>query len=296
MASNISSEIHIALCVDDNYLPYCCCTIESIISNNNAGNKIIFYIIYFSDVKGIELIIEHINKAGYRAVDIEVSESRICNFQTHHHFTSSVYLRLLLPNILPKNIERVLYLDSDLIVISDLTNLFNVNLGDFSTAMVPELAMDVDKFRRYEFNSGVMVIDLKSWRSNDLSKKVMDYIESYKGRLVCVDQSAINAILWEKTKPLDIKWNLVSTYFNQYEKFQDSEKLKIRTALDTPKIIHFTTGSKPWLYLNEHPYKRKFYSYLRNTPFRNEKEKNKNLKTILKKFRKRVRKIVGIQR
>lgn len=291
MDSNHSSEMHIALCVDNNYLPYCCTAIESIISNHNSGSKIIFYILHFSDVDGVKIIIDHINKAGYRGVDIEVSSSKVCNFQTHSHFSSSVYLRLLLPRVLPSSLERVLYLDSDLIVLSDLSDLYNTNLTNFTTAMVLELSLD--ESMRCDFNTGVMLMDLKSWRNNYISEKIMDYIESYDGRLDYVDQSAINLLLREETKQLDIKWNVISAYFKHYEKFKSCDRYKIDDAVINPKIIHFTTSSKPWMYKNEHPYKSEFKSYLRKTPFKAIKEEDKNLKTMLKKCRKRIREIIG---
>ena len=89
MVSNISSEMHIALCVDSNYLPYCCCTIESVISNHSSASKITFYIVHFSNVEDISILLDHINKSGHRGVDIEVSDSEILNFLTVHHITSS---------------------------------------------------------------------------------------------------------------------------------------------------------------------------------------------------------------
>ena len=73
-----------------------------------------------------------------------------------------------------------------------------------------------------------------------------------------------------RNKLLDIKWNLTA-YFNQYEKFKDSEKLKIRTALDSPKI-YILTGSKPWMYMNSILIKEFIYIY-ENAVSRNRRTK-----------------------
>ena len=105
MDSNISSEIHIALCVDEIICPTV--VVQSVYYfNNSSGNKIIFYIVHFPNIKGIELIIEHINKAGYRGIAIEVSDLEFIISNTSPLY-SSVYLRLLLPNILPEKLKEL---------------------------------------------------------------------------------------------------------------------------------------------------------------------------------------------
>ena len=282
--------MNIAFCLDLNFSEYCSVAIQSIINNHASKNKITFYILSFFRNKKINIIKNQIKNLGHNSVDLYIDKSKFNNFQIHSHFSEANYLRLFLSELLPLNVERILYLDCDLIVLSDLTSLYNEDLKKYSTAMVPDIPESY-KYNHLYFNSGVMLINIDAWRKKAISKKIINYINSFEGKLDFLDQDAINQTIANDVKVLNINWNMITQYFsNDIEKYSKKEKNLILKAKERVNIVHFTSASKPLNYLFKHPYKQIFLNYLKETPFKNTRKRNKTLKTILKKLRIYIRK------
>ena len=282
--------MNIAFSVDSNYLPYCSVAIQSIIQNHNSNNNLKFYISHFPDVLNIEKILDQIKLYGHDAVSLPVEYKYVESFPTRAHISSTTYLRLLLPELLPITVKKILYLDCDLIVMSDLSELFHQDLEHYSTAMISELGNKSSDNLREEYNAGVMLMDINKWRDKGISKKIIEYIMTHESILKWMDQTAINNTIWNDVKKLDIKWNMITPYFtDNHINYSDVEKELIKNAKADTRIVHFTTASKPWDYINNHPYRQKFLDYLKETPFSQIKLSKKNTKTILKKFRRMIR-------
>lgn len=282
--------MNIAFCVDNNYVPYCTTAIQSIIQNNNSERQITFYITHFPDVKNIDTALNHIKSLGHIGISIAVDDTNFKRLPVHSHISKTTYHRLYLAELLPLDIGRILYLDCDLIVQNELFELFNENLDGYSTGMIPELANRSFANGKLQYNAGVMLIDLNKWREKKLGNKVIAYIVSQKGALEWLDQTAINDTIWEDIKSIDIKWNMITQYFSKdLNCYSKDEKELIENRKSNANIIHFTTDSKPWDYLNGHPYRQHFLNYLKKTPFDKIKLSNKTPKTILKKFRRFIR-------
>ena len=282
--------MNVVFCVDSNYVPYCTTAIQSIIQNNNCEEQITFYITHFPDVKNIDIVLNHIKSSGHIGIGIAVDQSKFNTLQVHSHISKTTYQRLYLAELLPIDIGRILYLDCDLIVQSTLFELFNHNLDGYSTGMIPELANKSSANGKLQYNAGVMLIDLNKWREKKLGNKIIDYILSQKEALEWLDQTAINDTIWEDIKSIDIKWNMITQYFSKnLSAYSKEEKKLIENRKSNANIIHFTTDSKPWDYINDHPYRPCFFNYLEKTPFYKIKLSNKTPKTILKKFRRAIR-------
>lgn len=277
--------MNIALCLDLNFLPYCSATLQSIIENHSSKDKIHFFITHTFGSKLLTPILGQINAAGHHASCLSISSDRLRFLKTRAHFTEANYLRLFLPELLPKNVTRVLYLDSDLIVRTDLAELYHENIHGFSTAMVPELENKKARKRQY-YNSGVVLMDVQAWRSSKHSEKIITYAEEHPEKLEFADQDAINNTIHVHIKPLDIKWNCITPYYGRnLEKDYSAEHIeRIQVAISESNIVHFTTASKPWNYINNHPYKKEFWQYLRNSPYKNTRPVDKNFKHMLKKL------------
>ena len=279
--------MNIALCLDSNFLPYCSTTIQSIIENHWSKDRINFFIIYAFDNKLLTPILTQISHAEHHATCLTFSSFRLKGLRNRAHFTETTYLRLFLPVILPENITRVLYLDSDLIVRADLTELYQEHLDGFSTAMVPEFEKkNQDPRQQQYYNSGVMLMDVEAWRNSNLSEKIINYAKEYPEKLEFADQDAINNTIHEQIKCLDIKWNCITPYYDKnMENNYSAEHIKlIKAALSESSIVHFTTASKPWNYINCHPNKKEFWQYLYNTPYKNTRPVGKNFRNMLKKL------------
>lgn len=279
--------MNIALCLDSNFLPYCSTTLQSIIENHSSKDRINFFITHTFDSKLLTPILRQISTAGHQVTCLSINSNRLKKFQTHAHFTEAAYLRLFLPRLLPENITRVLYLDSDLIVRTNLAELYHKNLDGFSTAMVPELEKkNQDPRQRQYYNSGVILMDVQAWRRGNQSEKIITYAEEHPEKLEFVDQDAIDETIHHEIKSLDLRWNCITPYYDaKLERDYSAKHIElIKAAISKSSIVHFTTNSKPWNYINCHPYKKEFWQYLHNTPYKNTRPTGKNFRHMLKKL------------
>jgi lipopolysaccharide biosynthesis glycosyltransferase len=193
---------------------------------------------------------------------------------------SSCYLRLLMGSLLPEDIEKVIYLDCDMIVESDLAQLWRQNLeGEVLLAVrdfgyptlkrglpdtVDTLGCDGDE---PYFNSGLMVVDLKRWREQRITQRVLEYTRRFGDTVRFGDQDGLNAVLWDQWRPVDLAWNVqvgALTYLRTVRPWEDSEELILRgdELLAHPRILHFVGGHKPWHGGRYKPVRGRFLRYL----------------------------------
>lgn len=159
----------------------------------------------------------------------------------------TTYHRLMLPRILPPGVGRAIWLDCDLIVEADLTGLWQIDLDEgpllaAQDQLVPFVssrfgvrswrALGVPRETRY-FNSGVMVVDLARWRDEQVEDRVVRYLRAHRDEVVFWDQEGLNAVLCERWKEIDARWNWPAQ--------QPS------SAGAKPWIFHFNGMLKPWL-------------------------------------------------
>jgi len=195
-------------------------------------------------------------------------------------FPLCVYARICIPYFLPPGIGKAIYLDADTLVECDISKLWNVDITGYGLAAVMDKAKTVSArwagIKNYKalgipadslyFNTGVLVMDIKKWREDDIPKKVFRFIEENIQYATFPDQYGLNVYFANQ-------WSVLPAHWNSYA--QDDTP--------NPHIIHFT-GMKP-IYkgyqFNEH-YRSRFYGYLSTTPFRKFKPKSTYHRLLLK--------------
>jgi lipopolysaccharide biosynthesis glycosyltransferase len=191
----------------------------------------------------------------------KIESSQFIGLPEKSHLTIEAYYRLAIPSIIKA--EKVLYLDCDVLIKSDLTHLFSKNLKKFALAAVIDPAFQPIKKLRMKpkstyFNSGVMLLNLKYWRDEEISKKVLKYLRDNPKKITYADQCALNAIINGNYLALNKKYNFQSGHF---------DALAPNKPYQNPLIVHFTGAYKPTHYLCKHPFKNEFLRQLSQTPF-----------------------------
>ena len=198
---------------------------------------------------------------AFHWLDIELSAFH--ELKSYEGYSKITYARLLIPEILPTQFERVLYLDTDVLVLGDLRPLMEADLGDKSTGAVtddldplrasgraPELThMDVARY----FNSGVLLMDLRRWRERRIAERALEYLRVHSDARF-PDQDALNVAC-------DGDWLALPALANyQGHRRQDLGQLDSETR---PIVAHFVTGEKPWIPAKLNP-NFGFYNSFRN--------------------------------
>ena len=211
-----------------------------------------------------------VEKRGQKIEFINVDTSSIdkgydffASPQWNGRISNIAIARLLLPDLLPKSINKVLYLDADILVQRDLKPLYNYNLAGYSTAMAkdpwwPEY--DFVKLKKPYFNSGVILMDLKLWRERKITQQMLNYIEKNFTRFIpnndsktyfnFPDQDLINVVLQGKIKTLPQTYN---NFREVYDIFGDENELGT--------ILHWVGHGKPWIYFEHSPSYLVYYEY-----------------------------------
>lgn len=172
-------------------------------------------------------------------------------FATPPHISKMTFARILIPRIFTNTVSRVLYLDTDLLVLDDLGLLYKTDLeGAVLGAVLDSLDMQlkhgrpgfeevlakVPRVQNY-FNAGVLLIDLERWRKERISEKALEYLAQHT-QTPFVDQDALNLACDGLWKRLDPRWNF---HDHHYE-----IRLENMGPGERPGIVHFTTSLKPW--------------------------------------------------
>ena len=201
------------------------------------------------------------------------------------YVTVEAYLRLLAPEMLPPEIERVLYLDCDVVVRTDVSPLFDapgdsalwaardINVGVVSDTWgvfnYAEMGLAADA---PYFNSGVMVMNLRRWREEKIGARVLEYLHRHRGSVLIEDQGGLNAVLGGAWTEIDPAWNQMKSVLNPelWERNGFSRE-DWRRTLREPRIVHFAGKFKPWQTDRQMlPPLRSayFYEYLQKTVYR----------------------------
>lgn len=202
------------------------------------------------------------------------------NLPVLRRINSTMYIRLLMDDILPPDLERLVYLDGDMLVEADLSQLYQEDFGgatlmavcDYGSSIlraelpVPGIDGEQRKGAPY-FNSGVLLINMKPWREQRIGRAVLDYVSQYKSAVKFPDQDGLNAVLFGKWKQLDLAWNAqVDNLINPAQlgttKVDEEVRRRRDELLYHPKIQHYAGRKKPWGPGRFKPVRERFLHYL----------------------------------
>lgn len=279
--------MNILYTLNDKFVPQVSAGITSVCENNKDVDEITFYLMSLNISDKNKQKLKRYVKKYNRVVKI-IELENLQNYFDFEFDTSGwnpiVLARLLLDKLLPKSIDRILYLDGDTIVRGSLKKLWETNMKKFSIAASIEPTIDkkrkkilkIDKYPYY--NAGVLLIDMVNWRKYNTGNEIIDYYKKNNGQLFANDQDAINGSQQGKIYTLSPTYNFYNIFYQYNYKFLNnlmkpvkyiSEK-EYNEAVNDPIIIHYLGEERPWRIGNKHRYKEDYIKYLSMTPWANE--------------------------
>ena len=282
-----TSSIPICVCFgcDSRYVPHMAVTMVSLL--DHAAPRPIRFFVFQRDIDQPTRDAFAAMLAPWPHCQIEwidVTRPDLGAFRAEGHLTVATYFRLFIAELLPAEYERVIYLDSDIVVTGDLAALWESDLaGHPLGAVVDPLRTEDDHHDRFTklglprdaayFNGGVLVLDLRQWRERGLTRRLTAFAVANPHKLTWADQDVLNALLHDDHQPLAMEWNLQRRMCHMLPHelgLSIPDYLRLRRA---PKIVHFTEALKPWSYRDGHPFAHLYFRYLKRTPFRAEVER-----------------------
>jgi lipopolysaccharide biosynthesis glycosyltransferase len=196
------------------------------------------------------------------------------------HVSIATYYRLLIPELLPKELQKAIYLDCDLVVVGDLRQLWDIEMGDnyllaTRALLIPSVsspaglvnyqALGIPADSKY-FQPGIMVLNLEKWRDDNMSRKCVEYLQTNREDIRWHDSDVLNAMCANRWGELDPRWNRMTEIYT-FQSWEDSplSKEAFDEVLHHPYIIHFSSAAKPWNTREEDPFKHLWFKYVDRT-------------------------------
>jgi len=287
MALSNDESIVVVCAADDGYSMPLSVTVRSLLENLGADKRVDLYIIDggISD-RNKQKILNSLKPDTYNLTWLSIPDewvNDIPELPGSERIKISAYYRLFIPKLLPTTVRKAIYLDSDLVVCHDITDLWNLELLDSYALAVQDtvapFASSSWGLRRYKelglqsdckyFNSGVLVINLDKWRADHVSEEVVEYLITNQEYVIAHDQDGLNAVLANKWTDIDPRWNQQPEIFS-YASWENSQfsKETYDSLVAAPYIVHFATGGKPWNTREPHPFKHLFFKYVDMTAWK----------------------------
>lgn len=281
--------INVVCACDANFVPHMATMLLSLVENNRR-HSIRIFVLCDDALPSHEMLATMLHGHPAEFSLVPVGEALPQALFVSNHISRAAYARLLMGEVLPPEIDRVLYLDCDLIIRGDLDDLWNTNLSDKTIGAVRETdeyywrsRLGLPPGAPY-FNSGVMLVDLRRWRKMEIGRRSLDFVREHPERLQYWDQCALNLMLHDDWMPLESKWNFQSMAVGVVDHGIIRFRQVPRRIRDMVRVVHFTTGSKPWHYMNYHPFKGEYLEYRRRTPWPLEPFQDRYPHNIIRRF------------
>ena len=251
----MNQPVNLLVTLDEHYLPQLQVMLSSL-SINNPGISCRVFLLHRgysqdtlakleSDLKGI----------GYELSPVLVDQGLFAGAPVSKQYPQEMYYRLLAAQLLPKELDRVLYLDPDILIINSIAPLWEMNLhGNLFAAAAhtgkTELSNNVNRVRlgteQDYFNSGVLLMDLQRCRKEIVSDEIFRFVKDHGQELVLPDQDVLNALYGNRVLPLDdVLWNYDARNYSNYF-MRSLGEASLPWVMEHTAILHFCGKEKPW--------------------------------------------------
>lgn len=266
--------VHIACVSDNHFCRHMGVMLCSLLENTAAPGCVIIHAVDAGiDCRNRKKLRHLVRRYGAELRFLKADAEMYAGLPLTLNMTAAVYHWLSVPELIKGETDRVIYLDSDLVVLKDIAILWKSRIHE--DAIVAAVAEPF--FNRYAdleipasaacFNAGVVLVDVNKWLSENVTEKVIDFISAHADKIRFWDQDGLNAVLHDRWMPIAPKWNQHVNLLPEKaaERFAPNA---FQEALRDPAVVHYTTRSKPWHCRNTHPFKKYYFDYLKKTPWK----------------------------
>lgn len=298
-----NQKMCVAYAADDRYTKYLGISMLSMFQTNKDFAEIVVFV--------LDCGIENVNKEKLQTIASDYKrelhfmslEAAVLGLELNmgpRKISIASYARLFLASVIPDTYDRILYLDCDTIVCDNLKDFWSIDLEGYMVAGVRDT---VDSFflkkigmkpDEYYVNAGTILINLSSWRKEELEKKFIHFIRKHNGNVPHHDQGTINGVCRNKKRILPPRFNATANIYSFSAKtikriyFLDSfyTQKELNEAKKNPAIIHFTTGlvGRPWEENCTHPMQAEYLKVARSSPWKDEPLEPDSRKISVKLF------------
>ena len=272
------NNIPVVFSTDDGYASYLCVLLTSLLENISEKNNYDIFVIYktLSDINKLKIkkIFKNTNNISIRFIDVSPYLDNVDFGQFYlgiEHISISTYFRFLIADIF-KNYKKIIYLDSDLIIKSDIAELYNQDIGNnwlgASLDIRESLSIKINETRRYDchwkdyvtntlglddpykyFQAGVLIVNIEQFNKNNVKTKLFDKLR-HLPKPFLQDQDILNSVCKGHVYYIPVSWNIewqIGYEYPDYETLLPKFLCDLYvSALNNMNIIHYASPLKPW--------------------------------------------------
>jgi len=256
MSNQNVEAVSVVFASDDGYSFFLGAALVSLFENKTGNYPVVVYV--------IDGGIAPVNKARFRELESKyrftirylVPDDSLFEGLPTGIWPVAAYYRMIVARLLPKDVRKIIYLDCDILILGDLKELYNINLGGKMLGAVRDpiegerscVRLGISIGAGY-FNSGVLLIDIVEWRKADVEPRLFVVLRKWREKLFFPDNDALNIAFRES-------WLCIPERFNAFP----------FSHVSNPLIVHFASA-KPWYRLSAVPYRDQYLYYLHKTPW-----------------------------
>lgn len=289
--------IAVVLAADEQFAMPLAVTVKSAINARSSGCAMHFYILDagFSSTSR-SLLADSWKAPGVSVSWLRLDMAQFDELPVSGHLSRAAYSRIMMAEMLPESLERVMYLDADMLIRRGLEELWLLPFGSSVCLAVQDVGVpwlnseivlaNYEQCRQYipipkpvpnyeefgmsgtapYFNSGLLVVDLKKWRLLEIGQQALSCLKTHKEHALWLDQYALNVVLYDRWRPIDMRWNQ-GAHIYLYPDWQNSplDSDSFKSLRDDPFIVHFSSCCKPWHRGCAHPWSNSYFAVLDQT-------------------------------
>lgn len=278
-------RINIVCATDDNYVPLCGIMLTSLFESNPGCYFSVYVLTQGLNERNAELLsnlsCHHGNMCGeVHICKVDDSVIKKIPVRFHDNLTIATFYRFLIADLLPRDVDRVLYLDCDILVRGDISELYDTDLTGVAVAACPEHNGKIGEVQPVHivgwcnrlgynsdygyFNAGVLLINLAYWREHNVGNLLIEYLKKNYEKCFLLDQDVLNYVLHKEKVDLPYKYNVLVHCL-----FEDIIKYNAPYLQENPVIVHYSVVCKPWdFYTADYPFRKEWEYYRNISPWR----------------------------
>jgi lipopolysaccharide biosynthesis glycosyltransferase len=322
------SKINIVLAVDHAFCMPLSVAIRSVLRHLKENSSVTVWILHH---RVPEAAITRVNDSladllkASKIHWLPISADMLSDATVDGHVSIVTYFRILIGRYLPSDVQRVIYLDCDVLVRKDISRLFSCDLEGKTVGAVQDSAspfLDAKKVHiikhaairnlaatrpipNYQhqnllatapyFNAGILLIDLKRWREQQVEESLLQCIRQHQSEMIWWDQYALNVVLYNDWRILEPTWNVTSHLMSLPTAKQCYlDESTFNELRRDPSIVHFSSDVKPWHALCKNPFRSEFDKILDETRWAGTKPSRQQWRReVLHKVTTTTRRILG---
>lgn len=287
---------------DNNYIRLMSISVISLFENNQQIKNLVVYLLGENISNENKAILDNIGaKYGRKIIVIDLPKIDIPDILISTRWPLSAFTRLFSAQLLPRNLDRILYVDCDTIIKGDIESLLEIDIYEkifygISDCISLNYKRNIGlQPNSVYINAGVLLINLEKLRDVDIKRSIDKYLTKYIKLMNYADQDILNSVFTNQIGVLSPQYNIMTLYVSHtYQEICMLRKptnfysaSELETALINPIIIHYTTNMRvirPWFKNTNHPLAAEFSKYMSLSPWKSSILPEMKFKSIEERF------------